>query len=128
MLNKLLNKNTSILYIANNEKTALELYNFSKFFISNNVQVIYLPACDSNPYTINSCSNFLHRASSLHKLSKSINNSRLIISSVAGLTQFQPPIATIKEISKILQIKEPAPNSYNQNIDFIKPSNPKYSI
>ena len=110
MLNKLLNKNTSILYIANNEKTALELYNFSKFFISNNVEVIYLPASDSNPYTTNSCSNFLHRASSLHKLSKSINNSRLIISSVSGLTQFQPPIATIKEISKILQI--------NQKYDF----------
>lgn len=106
VLNKLLNKNKSILHIANNEKGALELYNFAKFFISNNAQVIYLPASDSNPYSSSNCTNFAHRASALHKLSTIINNKRLIISSIAGLIQYQPPSNIIQEISKNLQINE----------------------
>ena len=106
VLNKLLNENTSILHITNNEKSALELYNFAKLFISSNVQVIYLPASDSNPYSSNNCTNFAHRASALHKLSTPINNKKLVISSIAGLIQYLPPIDIIQEISKNLQISE----------------------
>ncbi len=106
VLNKLLNENTSILHITNSEKSALELYNFAKFFISSNAQAIYLPASDSNPYSSNNCTNFAHRASALHKLSKPINNKRLVISSIAGAIQHIPPIDIIQEISKNLQINK----------------------
>ena len=106
VLNKLLSKNTSILHICNSEKSALELYNCAKFFISNNVKLIYLPASDSNPYSSDNYTNFAHRASELYKLSISINSKRLVISSIAGLIQYQPPIDIIKGMSKNLQIRE----------------------
>ena len=103
VINELLQEKDSILYIANNEKKALEIYGNLKFFVSQNLPVIYLPGLNSGPYDINSCTNHGYRASILHELATSVKSKKLVISSVAGLVQYQTPINFIKRNSKNLQ-------------------------
>ncbi|MSO13751.1 transcription-repair coupling factor [Rickettsiales endosymbiont of Trichoplax sp. H2] len=109
VINQLLQKEDSILYIANNEKKALETYDNSKFFIPQDILVIYLPGLNSTPYDIDSCTNYGNRASLLHQLATNIKSKKLIISSIAGLIQYQTPINLIKNNSKNLQVN----NKYN---------------
>ncbi|WP_126044500.1 hypothetical protein [Candidatus Aquarickettsia rohweri] len=65
-----------------------------------------MPGLNSTPYDIDSCTNYGNRASLLHQLATNIKSKKLIISSIAGLIQYQTPINLIKNNSKNLQVND----------------------
>ena len=76
----------------------IQNFSYHKIF-----SVFYLPGLSSTPYDTNSCTNYEDRANILYKLATSIKPKKLVISSIAGLIQYQTPVDTIKANSKNLQ-------------------------